>query len=62
MYYPLAIRASGFSGSKVDSVSKEANEGKESPSKVLPTANNSSEVVEQSEDAEKVTDTTKEMA
>ena len=37
--YPLAIRASGSLGSKADLVSKKANEGKESPSKALPTTN-----------------------
>ncbi|KAK9996384.1 hypothetical protein SO802_021070 [Lithocarpus litseifolius] len=59
MYYPPAIRASG---SKDDSVSKEVDEGKESPTKALPTANISPEEAEQSEDIEKAVDTTKEVA
>ncbi|KAK9983203.1 hypothetical protein SO802_032728 [Lithocarpus litseifolius] len=37
-YYPPAIRASGSSGSKADTASKEVDEGKESPTKVLPIA------------------------
>ena len=57
--YPPTIRASG---SKVDSVSKEADEGKESPTKALPTANICPEAAEQSEDTEKAADTTKEVA
>ena len=59
MFYPLAIR---ISGSKADLVSKEANEGKESPTKALPTANISSKVAEQSEDTKKAADLTKEVA
>ena len=59
VYYPPAIRTSG---SKVDPVSKEVDEGKESLTKAPPTANISLEVVEQFEDVEKVADTTKEMA
>ncbi|KAL0008720.1 hypothetical protein SO802_010222 [Lithocarpus litseifolius] len=62
VYYPSVIRASSFSSSKADSVSKEVDEGKESPSKALPTANIPSEVVEQSEDAEKAADASKEVA
>ena len=59
MYYPLAIRASG---SKADSISEEADEGKESPTKTLPTANISPNAAEQSEDSKKATDTTNEVA
>ena len=62
VYYPPAIYASGSSGSKADTVSKEADEGKENPTKALPTANISPKVVEQPEDARKVADTTKEVA
>ena len=43
MCYPSAIRAMG---SKADSVSKEADDGKESPTKALPTTNISSEAAE----------------
>ena len=39
VYYPPAIRVSGSSGSKVDIASKEANDGKESPTKVLLSVN-----------------------
>ena len=62
VYYPSAICVSGSSGSKADSVSNEADEGKESPSKAFPIANISSEAAEQSKDAEKAVDTTKEVA
>ena len=62
VYYPSAICASGSLSSKADSVSKEADEGKENPTKALPTANISPKAVEQSEDARKVADTTKEVA
>ena len=43
VYYPSAIRTSG---SKVDPVSKEVDEGNESPTKAPPTANISLEVSE----------------
>ena len=59
VYYPPAI---GAWSSKADSVSKEADEGKESPNRALPTTNISSVVVEQSMDVKKVVDTTKEVA
>ena len=62
VYYPPAICTSGSSGSKADSVSLEANEGKGSPPKVHPIANISSKEARQSEDAEKEVDTTKEGA
>jgi len=62
VYHPSAIRVLGSSGSKADSVSKEANEGKESPTKALPTANISPEAAKQSKDAKMVADTTKEVA
>ena len=62
VYYPSAICASGSLSSKADSVSKEADEGKENPTKALPIANISPKAVEQSEDARKVADTTKEVA
>ena len=55
VYYPQTIRASG---SKVDSVSKEADEGEESPTKALPTTNISSEAAEHAKDAEKAVDLT----
>ena len=59
VYYPLAIRVSG---SKADTASKEADEGKEIPTKDLPIANIPPKEVEQSKDAEKATDITKEVA
>ena len=62
VYYPSAICASGSLSSKADSVSKEADEGKKNPTKALPTANISPKAVEQSEDARKLADTTKEVA
>ena len=62
VYYLPAIRTSGSSSFKADLVFKEADEGKESPTKALPIANISLEVAEQSEDAEKAVDTTKEVA
>ena len=46
VYYPPTIRASGSLGSKPDSVSKEANEGRGSPSKAFPTVIISSEVAD----------------
>ena len=52
-YYPLAIHAS---------VSKEADEGEESPTKALPTTNISSEAAEHAKDAEKAVNLTKEVA
>ena len=60
MYYPPVIRASGFLGfgSKAGSVSNEADEGKKSPNKALPTANISLEAVEQFKDAKKAANTT----
>ena len=39
VYYPPAIHVSGSSGSKVYIASKEANDGKESPTKVLLSVN-----------------------
>ena len=36
VYFPLGIRVLGSSGSKADSASKEADDGKESATKVLP--------------------------
>ena len=43
VYYPPAIRLSGFSGSKAASVSSEAGKGQGSPLKAPPTTNTSSE-------------------
>ena len=62
VYYPPAIRVSGSLGSKVDIASNEANDGKESPTKVLPSVNIPSKETEQPEVAEKVTYITKEVA
>ena len=65
MYYPQAMRNSGsssFSGSKVDPVSLGIDEGKESPTKTLPTANISSKEAKPPEDAKKAADSTKEVA
>ena len=53
VYYPPAIHAS---------VSKEADEGEESPTKALPTTNISSEAAEHAKDAEKAVNLTKEVA
>ena len=39
VHYLPTIRASGSSGFKADTASKEANEGKENPTKALPIAN-----------------------
>ena len=50
VYYPLAIHASG---SKANSISKEVDKSKESPTKTLPTANISPAVAKQSKDAER---------
>ncbi|KAK9989055.1 hypothetical protein SO802_029294 [Lithocarpus litseifolius] len=62
VYYPPAIHASGSSSSKADSASKVVNEGKDSPSKILPLAEVSFEVAKQTEDAKKVDDALKEPA
>ena len=62
VYYPPAIHVSGSSGSKVYIASKEANDGKESPTKVLPLVNIPSKETEQPEVTEKATDITKEVA
>ena len=59
VYYLLAIRAQG---SKVDTASKEADEGKESPTKALTTANIPPKEAKQSEVVEKVADLAKEVA
>ena len=53
MYYPPAIHVS---------VSKEADEGEESPTKALPTTNISSVAVEHAKDIEKAVNLTKEVA
>ena len=62
VYYPPAIRASSSLSSKAGSVSEEADEGKESPTEALPTANISPEAAEQFKVVEKAVDTTKEVA
>ena len=62
VYYLPTIRASGSSSFKADIVSKEANEGKESPTKALPTTNIPPKKAKQSKVAEKATDTSKEVA
>ena len=62
VWYPPAIRASGSSGSKADIATKEANTGKESPTKVLPSVNSPSKEAERPKVAEKETDITKEVA
>ena len=62
VYYPQATCSSGSSGSKADSVSSGIDEGKESPTKALPTANISSKEAEPSENAKKAIDLTKEVA
>ena len=61
MFYPPAICASGSSGSKADPVSSGIDEGKESLTKALRTANISSKEVEPSEDAKKAVNITKEV-
>ena len=62
VYYPPAIGTLGSSGSKADSASKEADEGKESPAKALPAANISSKGAKSSNDAKKAANNTKEGA
>ena len=62
VYYPPAIRASGSSSSKADIASKEADGGKESPVKVLPSVNIPSKEAEQLEVVKKEVDITKELA
>ena len=62
VYYLPTIHVSGSLGSMVDIASKEANDGKESPTKVLPSVNIPSKETEQPEVAEKATDITKEVA
>ena len=59
MYYPPAICALCSSSSKVDSVSSGIDEGKESSTKALLTANISSKEAKLFEDSEKAVDTTK---
>ena len=60
--YPPAIRASGSLGSKADIASKEADTGKESLAKVLPSVNSPSKEAEWPKVAEKEADITKEVA
>ena len=62
VHYLPTIRASGSSGFKADTASKEANEGKESLTKALPTANIPPKKAEQSKVVEKAADTSKEVA
>jgi len=62
VYYPLAIRALGSSGSKADPISSGTDKSKESPTKVLPIANISSKEAKPFEDAKKAANTTKEGA
>ena len=59
---PQVIRNSSSSGSKANLVSSGIDEGKESPTKALPSANISSKDVEPSKDAKKVANLTKEAA
>ena len=59
---PQALRNSSSSGSKANLVSSGIDEGKESPTKALPSANISSKDVEPSKDAKKVANLTKEAA
>ena len=65
VYYPQTIRSLGSLGSsssKADLVSSGTNEGKESPTRALPTANISSKEAKLSEDAKKAANFTKEVA
>ena len=62
VFYPPAICALGSSGSKADTTSKEADEGKESPTKALPTANILPKKAKQSKITEKAVDLAKEVA
>ena len=62
VYYPPAICASGSSGSKADTASKEVDSGKESPAKVLPSINSPSKEVERPKVAKKEANITKEVA
>ena len=62
VYYPPAICASGSSGSKADTASKEVDSGKESPAKVLPSINSPSKEAERPKVAKKEANITKEVA
>ena len=62
VHYPPAIRASGSSGSKADTASKEADAGKESPAKALPSVQSPSKETELPEVTEKLAEVTKEVA
>nr|POE55227.1 hypothetical protein CFP56_02227 [Quercus suber] len=61
VYNPPAIRPSGSSSFKADSVSLEVGEGQGSPPKAPPTANTSSKETEQAEDTAKLGDINKEV-
>ena len=61
MYYLPTIHVSGSLGSMVDIASKEANDGKESLTKVLPSVNILSKEIEQPKVTEKATNITKEV-
>ena len=62
VYYPTAIRALGSSGSKANTASKEADAGKESSTKVLPSVNSPSNEADRPEVTEKDANMTKEVA
>ena len=62
VYYPPAIQASGSSGPKADIDSKEADTGKESPAKVLPSVQSSSKKAKLPKGTEKPAEVTKEVA
>ena len=62
VYYPPAICSLGSSGFKVDTASKEANAGKESPAKTLPLVQSPSKETKQPKVAKKLAEVTKEVA
>ena len=62
VYYPPAIQALGSSGLKVDTTPNEANNGKKSPNKALPSVQSSSKEVELPDGAEKPAEVPKEVA
>ena len=62
VYYPFAIHASSSSDPKVETATKEADTGEESPAKVLPFSGSPFKEAEQPEVVEKEVDTTREVA
>ena len=61
LYYPLAIWASGFSGSKVETAFKDSEPSKDVPAKVLPLLNSPSKEVQQADIVENEIEMAKEV-